>query len=78
MPLTTLSHLYLAGLTKRGDFLQMTWLGERSARSLLSHLLKVGLVKSESHKAFVMFVFPLDSLQFLFPNLYPEAATLNM
>jgi Fic family protein len=73
-----LYHLYLAGPTKRGDFLQMTGLGERTARSLLARLLKTGLVTSESHRAPVKFAFPLDSLQFLLPNLYPEAATINL
>ena len=60
-----LYHLYLAGPTKRGDFLQMTGLGERTARSLLSHLLATGLVRSKGHKAPVEFAFPLHSLQFL-------------
>ena len=73
-----LYHLYLAGPTKRGDFLQMTGLGERTARSLLSKLLQSGIVTSENHKAPVKLAFPLDSLQFLLPNLYPEAATLNL
>jgi Fic family protein len=73
-----LYHLYLAGPTNRGDFLQMTGLGERTARSLLSRLLETGLVTSESHRAPVKFAFPLDSLQFLLPNLYPEAATTNV
>lgn len=72
-----LYHLYLAGPTKRGDFLQMTGLGERTARSLLSRLIEVGLVTSDSHKSPVQFAFPLDALQFLLPNLYPEAATTN-
>ena len=73
-----LYHLYLAGPTKRGDFLQMTGLGERTARSLLSRLLKTGVVTSANHKAPIQLAFSLDSLQFLLPNLYPEAATLNM
>ena len=72
-----LYHLYLAGPTKRGDFLQMTGLGERTARSLLSRLLETGLVISDGHKSPVQFAFPLDSLQFLLPNLYPEAAIIN-
>jgi Fic family protein len=72
-----LYHLYLAGPTKRGDFLQMTGLGERTARGLLSNLLETGLVTSPNHKAPVQFAFPLDSLQFIFPNLFPEAGVLN-
>ena len=73
--ITPLYHLYLAGPIKRGEFLQMTGLGERTARSLLSRLIKTGLVRSDSHKSPVQFGLPLDGLQFLFPNLYPEAAT---
>jgi len=55
----------------------MTGLGERTARSLLSRLLETGLVMSDGHKSPVQFAFPLDSLQFLLPNLYPEAAIIN-
>jgi hypothetical protein len=55
----------------------MTGLGERTARSLLSRLLKTGIVTSANHKAPIQLAFSLDNLQFLLPNLYPEAATLN-
>lgn len=70
-----LFHLFLAGPTPRGEFQQMTGLGERTARALLSRLLETGLVKSTGHTAPVQFAFPLDALQFLLPDLYPEAAT---
>ncbi|ANQ85466.1 Fic family protein [Azoarcus olearius] len=70
-----LYHLFLAGPTPRGEFLQMTGLGERTARSLLSRLIETGLVTSTGHVAPVRFAFPLDALQFLLPELYPEAAT---
>lgn len=70
-----LYHLYLAGPTPRGEFLQMTGLAERSARSALSRLIAVGLVQSAGHTAPVEMAFPLDALQFLLPELYPEAAT---
>jgi hypothetical protein len=33
------------------------------------------LVASEGHAAPVQIAFPLNALQFLFPELYPEAAT---
>jgi Fic family protein len=72
-----LYHLYLAGPTKRGDFLQMTGLGERTARATLSSLIETGIVTSENHKAPIKLAFQLDSLQFLLPNLYPEASTEN-
>ena len=52
----------------------MTGLGERTARTLLSQLIETGLVTSTGHVAPVRFAFPLDALQFLVPELYPEAA----
>jgi Fic family protein len=70
-----LYHLFLAGPTARGEFQQMTGLGERTARAALSRLIETGLVSSEGHTAPVRFAFPLDALQFLLPELYPEAAT---
>jgi Fic family protein len=70
-----LFHLFAAGPLTRGEFQQMTGLGERVARSLLSRLLATGLVSSDGPYAPVRFAMPLDSLQFLFPDLYPEAAT---
>lgn len=69
-----LFHLFLAGPTPRGEFQQMTGLGERTARSLLSRLIETGLVTSKGHTAPVQIAFPLDALQFLLPALYPEAA----
>lgn len=70
-----LYHLFLAGPTSRGEFQQMTGLGERTARSLLSRLIETNLVTSTSHTALVQLAWPLDALQFLLPELYPEAAT---
>ena len=72
-----LHHIFLVGPLNRGEFLQMTGLGERTARTLLSRLIEIGLVKSKNHKSPVQFAFPLSALQFLLPNLYPEAATSN-
>ncbi|OQX05529.1 MAG: cell filamentation protein Fic [Desulfobulbaceae bacterium A2] len=70
-----LYHLFLAGPTPRGEFLRMTGLGERTARSLLSRLIETGLVESSGHTAPVRLAFPLNALQFLVPELYPEAAS---
>jgi hypothetical protein len=53
----------------------MTGLGERTARSLISKLLGDGLLLSDTSFGPVRWGLPLDSLQFLFPELYPEAAT---
>ncbi len=70
-----LYHMFLAGPTPRGEFQQMTGLGERTARSLLSRLVETGLVASDGHTAPVRLAFPLDALNFLLPELYPEADT---
>ncbi len=68
-------HLFATGPTPRGDFLRMTGLGERTARSALAHLISVGLIVSRDHRSAVRIAFPLDALQVLFPDLYPEANT---
>ncbi|NML46535.1 Fic family protein [Ramlibacter sp. G-1-2-2] len=72
-----LYHVLVAGPLSRGEFIQMTGMPERSARRVLSQLLKDGLLVSEGPKRAVSFNFPLDALNILLPNLYPEAATVN-
>lgn len=70
-----ITHLFATGPTSRGEFLRMTGLGERTARAALSHLIGAGLITSPDHRSAVRIAFPLDSLQVLFPDLYPEANT---
>jgi hypothetical protein len=70
-----LHHVFAAGPVTRREFIQMTGLGDRTARSLMSRLLRTGLLESGSNAGPVRFGLPLGSLQFLFPELYPEAAT---
>jgi hypothetical protein len=70
-----LYHLFTAGPATRAEFRQLTGLGERTAQALLSRLLATGLVESDTPLGPVRFGMPLDALQFLFPDLYPEAAT---
>jgi hypothetical protein len=72
-----LHHVLLAGSIGRGEFTQMTGLGERTARPILSQLLKDGLLQSDSPKGRIYAGFPLDALNILFPNLYPEAGTTD-
>lgn len=71
-----LIHIFGLGPVTRGEFSQMTGLAERSARKLLSKLLAEGLLVSDSPHGPVRFGLPLDSLNMLFPNLYPEANLL--
>ncbi len=73
-----LQHLFAVGSLSRGEFIQMTGLGERTARYLLSELIALGVVKSNSTHAPLRFGFPLGSLSLLMPNLYPEASTSNL
>jgi Fic family protein len=70
-----LYHLFTAGPATRAELRQMTGLGERTAQGLLSRLLATGLVESDTPLGPVRLGLPLDALQFLFPDLYPEAAT---
>jgi Fic family protein len=70
-----LHHLFAAGPVTRGEFKQLTGLGDRVAQTQVALLLKKGLLESSSALGPVRIGFPLSSLQFLFPDLYPEAAT---
>lgn len=65
------------GPIARGEFQRMTGMPERTARRSLAQLLKDEILVSESDKAPVSFNFPLNTLNILLPNLYPEAATTN-
>jgi Fic family protein len=67
-------HLFAAGPVSRGDFAQMSGMGERTARKAISKFLATGLLVSDGPYAPVRFGAPLDALLFLFPGLYPEAA----
>ena len=72
-----LHHVLLAGPTARGEFMTMTGLSERTASRVLAQLLKDRLLVSDGPKSPVAFSFPLDALNILLPNLYPEAAAIN-
>jgi Fic family protein len=69
-----LHHVFAAGPVTRAEFAQLTGLGERTARSLLSRLLATRLLSSDMPLGPVRFGLPLDALQFLLPELYPEAS----
>ena len=72
-----LHHVMLAGPVARGEFMTMTGLPERTASRVLAQLLKDRLLVSEGPKSPVSFSFPLDALNILLPNLYPEASAIN-
>ncbi|RTL44301.1 MAG: Fic family protein [Burkholderiales bacterium] len=72
--LRPLHYLFLSGTSlERGEFKRMTGLGERTAVSLLSALLRRGLLATDSPQGRVRFGLPLHALRFYFPALWPEA-----
>ncbi len=72
--LRPLHYLFVTGLDiERGEFKRMTGLGDRTAVSLLSALLRRGLLTSDTPQGKVRFGLPLHALRFYFPALWPEA-----
>lgn len=67
-----LFHVFALGPVTRGEFAQMTGLGERTARSLMAKLLDDGLLVSDHRIGPVRMGLPLNALNTLFPALYPE------
>jgi hypothetical protein len=57
----------------RGEFKTMTGMPERSSECLLKAMLDYKLLPSDTPKGKLYMGVPLQSLQFLFPNLWPEA-----
>jgi len=70
-----LHYVVAAGPVSRGDFNRMLGLGERTGRKVIAQLLKDGLLVSDTPKGEVRIGFPLDALNILLPNLYPEAGS---
>lgn len=75
--LEALHYVAMAGPVERSRFVAMTGLGERTGRRVLASLLDYGVLTEESPRSPVAFGVPLDSLRFLFPNLWPEAEVDN-
>jgi Fic family protein len=72
--LRPLHYLFLTGgELERGEFKAMTGLGDRTAVSALTALVKRGLLKSDTPQGKLRFGLPLHALRFYFPALWPEA-----
>lgn len=67
-----LQEALLRGQFERGEAARITGLPERSARRVLSSVIKEGLLASENPKTPVSLKFPIQALETLFPRLYPE------
>lgn len=61
----------MQGEFERGEASRLTGLPERTARRVLRELLDHGLLGSDTEKGPVSLRFPSDSLDMLFPRLYP-------
>ena len=72
-----LYHVLVLGPLGRGDFVRMMGIPERTAQRTLTQLVKDGLLVSDGPKQPIRIGLPLDSLNILLPNLYPEAAAIN-
>jgi len=70
-----MQHVIAVGPVSRGDFNRMLGLGERTGRSVIAQLLKDGLLVSDTPKGELRIGLPLNALNILLPNLYPEAST---
>lgn len=68
---TLLEMVLIKGEISRGDASRITGLKERTARTMLSSLLEKGILGSDSPKGPVSLRFPAESLDRLFPNLFP-------
>lgn len=72
--LRPLHYLFLTGMEMdRGEFKRMTGLGDRTAVTMLTALVKRGLLASDSVQGRVRFGMPMHALRFYFPALWPEA-----
>jgi Fic family protein len=66
-----LSAVLMRGEVERGDVSRLTGLPERTARRLLADTVSAGLLASSTPKGPVSLRFPVDSLEVLFPKLFP-------
>lgn len=67
-----LDQALLRGELDRGDVASVTGLPERSARRVLTELLKTGLIASDTPKGRLSLRFPVDAADRLFPRLFIE------
>ncbi len=73
------SHLLVMEALRKGEFARgeasrITGFGERMARDMLSELLKLGFLASDSVKGPVRIAFPTAATGYYFPNLFPAGS----
>ena len=67
-----LEEALIRGEVERGAVSRITGLPERTARRVLNDAIEAGLLASATPKTAVSLRFPDDSLEILFPRLYPQ------
>jgi Fic family protein len=67
-----LKEVLIRGEIERGEASRITGVPERTARRVLNDLIREGVVASTTPKGPVSLRFPVDSLETLFPRLYPH------
>lgn len=67
-----LEEALVRGEFQRGEIARITGLPERTARRVLNDLTSVGLLSSDTPKGAVTLRFPAETLDALFPRLFPE------
>lgn len=67
-----LEEALIRGEFDRGEISRVTGLPERTARRVLNQVLETGLMASDTPKGPVSLRFPVDTLEILFPRLFPE------
>jgi Fic family protein len=72
--LNLLLEALVRGEFERGEIVRITGMPERSARRVLKALTERGLLASSTEKGPVSLRFPSDTLEILFPRLYPDAS----
>lgn len=70
-----LEEALIRGEFERGEIERITGTPERTARRTLASLIEAGLLASDTEKGPVSLRFPADTLETLFPRLYPASAT---
>jgi Fic family protein len=63
---------FIRGQFERGESARITGLPDRSARRVLADLIEAGLLGSETPKGAVSLRFPTETLDVLFPRLFPQ------
>lgn len=67
-----LEEALMRGEFERGEIARITGLPERTARRVLGSVIEAGLLASDTDKGPVSLRFPAETLEILFPKLFPE------